>query len=193
MCSVLQVANLVLVAGIVDPEQSNDREEKAQCQRVRPFMRCKSACQGTCDQPSEIEVVQMLPGWPASAPSLSSYCELLACRGVYQLAGSQAAAASRPGASASEIAGRSCPAALRRLVLAQLLEIVEEHKLQGSMRWLVAQKNQQRNGEIYRFIAGKRSVRHCVLRLMPSQQDQKPPLSCMICPEPEGWHIALPA
>ena len=31
-----QVANLVLVAGIVDPEQSNDREEKAQCQRVRP-------------------------------------------------------------------------------------------------------------------------------------------------------------
>ena len=37
----------------------------------------------------------------------------------------------------------------------QLLQIVKEHKLDGQMRWLVAQKNQVRNGEIYRFIAGE--------------------------------------
>ena len=37
----------------------------------------------------------------------------------------------------------------------QLLDIVKEHKLDGQMRWLVAQKNQVRNGEIYRYIAGQ--------------------------------------
>lgn len=31
-----KVTNLVLVGGIVDPAQSNDHEEKAQCERVCP-------------------------------------------------------------------------------------------------------------------------------------------------------------
>ena len=44
---------------------------------------------------------------------------------------------------------------LRAGRLLQLLEIVKEHKLDGQMRWLVAQKNQVRNGEIYRYIAGR--------------------------------------
>lgn len=43
----------------------------------------------------------------------------------------------------------------------QLLEIVKEHKLEGQMRWLVAQKNQVRNGEIYRYIAGEPCRCHC--------------------------------
>ena len=32
--------------------------------------------------------------------------------------------------------------------------IIKEHKLEGEFRWLVAQKDPVRNGEIYRFIAG---------------------------------------
>ncbi len=32
--------------------------------------------------------------------------------------------------------------------------IIKEYKLDGEFRWLVAQKDPVRNGEIYRFIAG---------------------------------------
>jgi sucrose synthase len=31
--------------------------------------------------------------------------------------------------------------------------LIEEHKLDGQLRWLVAQKNRVRNGELYRIIA----------------------------------------
>lgn len=33
--------------------------------------------------------------------------------------------------------------------------IIKEYKLDGEFRWLVAQKDPVRNGEIYRFIAGQ--------------------------------------
>ncbi len=33
-------------------------------------------------------------------------------------------------------------------------KIVEKYKLDGNFRWIVAQKNRVRNGELYRFIAG---------------------------------------
>ena len=38
----------------------------------------------------------------------------------------------------------------------QMHALVKEHKLDGSFRWLVAQNDSVRNGEIYRFIAGER-------------------------------------
>ena len=31
--------------------------------------------------------------------------------------------------------------------------LIEEHHLDGELRWLVAQKNRVRNGELYRYIA----------------------------------------
>lgn len=34
------LVNLVIVGGIVDPSQSNDREEKAQCEKVLPVAQC---------------------------------------------------------------------------------------------------------------------------------------------------------
>lgn len=43
----MQVCNLVLVAGIVDPSQSDDREEKAQCEKV------STACWPACCWPRE--------------------------------------------------------------------------------------------------------------------------------------------
>ena len=43
----MQVCNLVLVAGIVDPSQSDDREEKAQCEKV------STACWPACCWPWE--------------------------------------------------------------------------------------------------------------------------------------------
>ena len=33
--------------------------------------------------------------------------------------------------------------------------IIREHGLEGEFRWLVAQKNPVRNGELYRYIAGR--------------------------------------
>lgn len=33
-------------------------------------------------------------------------------------------------------------------------EIIETYQLDGQFRWIVAQKNRVRNGELYRFIAG---------------------------------------
>lgn len=36
----------------------------------------------------------------------------------------------------------------------QMHKLIKEHKLEGDFRWLVAQNNAVRNGEIYRFIAG---------------------------------------
>ena len=36
----------------------------------------------------------------------------------------------------------------------RMQHIFEEYKLDGQFRWLVAQKNPVRNGELYRYIAG---------------------------------------
>ena len=33
-----KLVNMVIVGGIVDPSQSNDREEKQQCEEVRTFL-----------------------------------------------------------------------------------------------------------------------------------------------------------
>ena len=33
--------------------------------------------------------------------------------------------------------------------------IIKEHNLKGQFRWLVAQKEPRRNGELYRCIAGE--------------------------------------
>jgi hypothetical protein len=35
-------------------------------------------------------------------------------------------------------------------------EIIAKYGLQGQLRWLVAQKNRMRNGELYRYIADHR-------------------------------------
>ncbi len=35
-------------------------------------------------------------------------------------------------------------------------QLIEEHNLHGQIRWLVAQKDQVKNGEIYRYIADTR-------------------------------------
>eukprot|EP01025_Chloroclados_australasicus_P065541 TRINITY_DN8929_c0_g1_i6.p1 TRINITY_DN8929_c0_g1~~TRINITY_DN8929_c0_g1_i6.p1 ORF type:complete len:844 (+),score=43.44 TRINITY_DN8929_c0_g1_i6:188-2719(+) len=37
-------------------------------------------------------------------------------------------------------------------------KIIQEYKLQGNLRWIVAQKNKVRNGELYRFIADSKGV-----------------------------------
>ena len=39
-------------------------------------------------------------------------------------------------------------------IIQQMHEIMREHGLEGEFRWLVAQKDPVRNGELYRFIAG---------------------------------------
>lgn len=39
----------------------------------------------------------------------------------------------------------------------QMHKIIKEHKLKSCLRWLVAQKNPRKNGELYRVIAGKSS------------------------------------
>ncbi|EIE18920.1 sucrose synthase [Coccomyxa subellipsoidea C-169] len=67
-----ELCNLVIVGGVVDPEQTTDREEKDQCKKMHI--------------------------------------------------------------------------------------IIEEYGLQGELRWLVAQKNPVRNGEIYRYVADKRGA-----------------------------------
>ncbi|KAK9808274.1 hypothetical protein WJX73_006327 [Symbiochloris irregularis] len=67
-----KVTNLVIVGGIVDPEVSNDHEEKAQCEKMHA--------------------------------------------------------------------------------------LIKEHKLEGEFRWLVAQNNSKRNGEIYRYIADRKGA-----------------------------------
>ena len=47
--------------------------------------------------------------------------------------------------------------------------IIEEYKLDGEFRWLVAQKDPVRNGEIYRYIAG----------LHPSMGSEEP-IQCIL-------------
>lgn len=37
----------------------------------------------------------------------------------------------------------------------QMHRLIGEHNLGGCVRWVVAQKNPRRNGELYRMIAGK--------------------------------------
>lgn len=71
--------------------------------------------------------------------------------------------------------------------------IIKEYNLDGEFRWLVAQKDPVRNGEIYRFIAGG-----CIegehLRLRPVTCS---PASCMLEGALTGrntcTHIILPA
>lgn len=36
--------------------------------------------------------------------------------------------------------------------------LIEEHNMHGNFRWIVAQKNRVRNGELYRFIADRRGA-----------------------------------
>ncbi|KAK9861013.1 hypothetical protein WJX84_007516 [Apatococcus fuscideae] len=67
-----KLTNLVIVGGVVDPDSTNDHEEKAQCKRMH--------------------------------------------------------------------------------------ELIEEYKLHGQIRWLVAQKDQVKNGEIYRYVADTRGA-----------------------------------
>lgn len=67
-----KLTNLVIVGGVVDPDSTNDHEEKAQCERMH--------------------------------------------------------------------------------------ELIEEYDLHGQIRWLVAQKDQVKNGEIYRYVADTRSA-----------------------------------
>ena len=38
----------------------------------------------------------------------------------------------------------------------QMHELIKEYDLHGQIRWLVAQKDQVKNGEIYRYIADTR-------------------------------------
>ena len=38
--------------------------------------------------------------------------------------------------------------------------IINDHGLDGEFRWLVAQKDPVRNGELYRYIAGMHAPRH---------------------------------
>lgn len=38
----------------------------------------------------------------------------------------------------------------------RLHELIREYKLEGQLRWLVAQKDRVANGELYRYIAGAR-------------------------------------
>lgn len=37
-------------------------------------------------------------------------------------------------------------------------EIIERHDLKSSVRWVVAQKNRVRNGELYRYVADMRGA-----------------------------------
>ncbi len=41
--------------------------------------------------------------------------------------------------------------------------IIKDHGLHGEFRWLVAQKDPVRNGELYRYIAGIYTPRHLSL------------------------------
>ena len=38
----------------------------------------------------------------------------------------------------------------------RLHELIRQYKLEGQLRWLVAQKDRVANGELYRYIAGAR-------------------------------------
>lgn len=63
-----------------------------------------------------------------------------------------------------------------RILALQMHEIIKAHDLKGCMRWLVAQKQPRKNGELYRIIAG----RACVFILFIScsvQTDRKESLA----------------
>lgn len=42
--------------------------------------------------------------------------------------------------------------------LAKMYSLIEEHKLNGQIRWISAQMNRVRNGELYRYIADSKGV-----------------------------------
>lgn len=78
-----------------------------------------------------------------------------------------------------QTAGREDSALLRHDVTADKEEkdqcrkmhsIIKEYGLYGEFRWLVAQKDPVRNGELYRYIAGSFLLLSCLYALDESQQ-----------------------
>ena len=61
----------------------------------------------------------------------------------------------------------------------RLHELIREYKLEGQLRWLVAQKDRVANGELYRYIAGARpcctfaGIRDITPYCMPAQSAMK--------------------
>ena len=55
----------------------------------------------------------------------------------------------------------------------RLHELIREYKLEGQLRWLVAQKDRVANGELYRYIAGARP-RCCTTRYVKACQRKAP-------------------
>lgn len=100
------LANLVVVGGVVSPDNTGDREEAAECQKMHG--------EGAHTAHSALT----LPDESArTAPPNSTCC-----------------------------------------FCARAAELYDQFHLDGCVRWVVAQKNRVRNGELYRYIADLRGA-----------------------------------